>query len=103
MGSMLADKESLQYQGESIFFLIRDLVPELNRLVSIIQSLNMKALDAAMLWKGPAGEGGKAPAYDQLTEPGTITTAAIGGGAEPVAYGELKRSAYLLHSMIESR
>jgi len=49
MGSMLADKDSIANQGESIFFLIRDLVPELNRLVSIIQSLNMKALDNALL------------------------------------------------------
>lgn len=103
MGSMLADKESLQYEGESIFFLIRDLIPELNRLVSIIQSLNMKALDAAMLWHGPAGEGGTPPDHDKLTAPGSITAADIGGGAEPVLYGELKRSAYLLHSMIESR
>jgi len=103
MGSMLADKESMQYQGESIFFLIRDMVPELNRLVSIIQSLNMKALDAAMLWKGTAGEGAVPPDYDKLTEPGAVTSAEIGGGAEPVLYGELKRSAYLLHTMIETR
>ncbi len=48
MGSMMADRDSIAQQGESIFFLIRDLVPELNRLVSIIQSLNMKALYSAL-------------------------------------------------------
>ncbi|GAH28677.1 unnamed protein product, partial [marine sediment metagenome] len=106
MGSMLADKGSQAGRGESIFFLIRDLSPELNRLVSIIQSLNMKALDNALLWKSKFGvEATKdqVPKYDALTKPGAVTATDIGGGAEPVAYGDLKRSAWLLHSMIETR
>lgn len=106
MGSMMADKDSQALQGESIFFLIRDLVPELNRLVSIIQSLNLKALDNALLWKSQQGiEATKEniPRHKDLTKPGSVTAADIGGGAEPVQYGELKRSAYLLHSMIETR
>ena len=103
MGSMLADKESRAAEGESIFFLIRDLIPELNRLVSIIQSLNMKALDNALLWKSQVGIEATPPRHRDLTGPGSITTADIGGGAEPVQYGELKRSAYLLHTMIETR
>jgi len=101
MGSMLADSDSLPHQGESIFFLIRDLIPELNRLVSIIQSLNMKALDNALLWKTKEGVEGVPP--KDLRKPGTTHPADIGGGAEPVNYGELKRSAWLLHSMIETR
>jgi len=103
MGSMMADKDSVANQGESIFFLIRDLVPELNRLISIIQSLNMKALDNALLWKSEAGTEATPPKHSKLTKPGSVTSADIGGGAEPVNYGELKRSAYLLHSMIETR
>ncbi len=103
MGSMMADKDSLANQGESIFFLIRDLVPELNRLVSIIQSLNMKALDNALLWKSEEGTSATPPAHKDLTTPGSVTAADIGGGADPVNYGELKRSAYLLHTMIETR
>jgi len=104
MGSMLADKDSIAQQGESIFFLIRDLVPELNRLVSIIQSLNMKALDNALLWKTEEGAAQRnLPSHKELTTPGGVTAADIGGGAEPVTYGELKRSMYLLHTMIETR
>ena len=105
MGSMMADKESRVAEGESIFFLIRDLVPELNRLVSIIQSLNMKALDNALLWKSEEGTAMKLPSdfAENLRESGGVTPADIGGGAEPVFYGELKRSAYLLHSMISQR
>lgn len=103
MGSMLADKDSLANQGESIFFLIRGLIPEINRLVSIIQSLNMKALDNALLWKSQGGTEATPPSHKDLTKPGSVTATDIGGGAEPVNYGELKRSAYLLHSMIETR
>lgn len=103
MGSMLSDKEDFKSQGESIFFLIRDLIPELNRLVSIIQSLNQKAFDNAMLWKTPEGIEGTPPDYDKLTQPGQVTSAAIGGGAEPVSFGQLRREAWLLHTMIETR
>ena len=103
MGSLLADAGSLARQGESIFFLIRDLVPELNRLVSIIQSLNMKALDNALLWKSTEGTEATPPTHKDLTTPGSVTAADIQGGSEPVNYGELKRSAYLLHSIIETR
>ena len=31
-GAMLLDDDSVLYEGESIFFLIRELVPELNRV-----------------------------------------------------------------------
>ena len=103
MGSMLADKDSLACQGESIFFLIRDLIPELNRLVSIIQSLNQKALDNALLWKSLSGIEATPPEYDKLTQPGSVTSADLQGGAFPVDFGELKRHAYLLHTMIETR
>jgi len=101
MGSI--DGDSKANEGESIFFLVRDLIPELNRLVSIIQSLNMKALDSALLWKSEEGITAKAPKYSALTKPGAVTPADFHGGVEPVSYGELKRSAYLLHSMIETR
>lgn len=103
IGSMLADQNSAKFQGESIFLMIRDLVPELNRFVSIIQSLNMKALDSALMWKSKVGEIGTPPDHDELTAPDSVTSADIGGGAEPVPYGELRQSAWLLHTMIETR
>ncbi len=103
LGSMLADKDSQKYQGESIFFLIRDLLPELNRLVSIIQSLNVKALDNALQYKSKEGITATAPTHDDVTAPGAITPMDIGGGFEPMPYGEIRQSAYLLHQIIESR
>jgi len=103
MGSMMADKESRAAQGESIFFLIRDLIPELNRLASIMQSLNQKELDHALLWLTKEGLGAKPPRHRDLTKPGKVVSADIGGGVQPVNFGDLKRHAWLLHSMIETR
>ena len=103
LGSMLADKDNLKFEGESIFFLIRDLQPELNRLVSIIQTLNIKAIDDALQYASKQGASATPPDHDDVTATHGITPIDIGGGLIPVPYGELKRSAYLLHQMIESR
>jgi hypothetical protein len=103
LGSMLADEGSMKYRGESIFFLIRDLLPELNRLVSLIQSLNQKELEHALQWMSEEGKTTTPPEYKDLDTPGTVISADKGGGAFPVPYGQLKQQAWLLHSMIETR
>ncbi len=43
-GAILLGEDSAQYEGESIFFLIRDLVPELNRAISISQTHSFKTI-----------------------------------------------------------
>jgi len=103
LGSMLVGKNNWKYEGESIFFLIRDLLPELNRLVSLIQTLNQKELEHAILWSSEEGKSAKPPDYKDLDSPGTVISTDRGGGATPVPYGQLKQQAWLLHSMIETR
>jgi hypothetical protein len=103
LGSMLADKDNLKFEGESIFSLIRDLQPELNRLVSIIQTLNIKAIDDALQYASKQGASATPPDHDDVTASHGVTPIDIGGGLIPVPYGELKRSAYLLHEIIEAR
>lgn len=102
MGSTYGD---IKYRGESLFFLIRDLVPELNRLVSIIQSLNQKALDHALQLKVPNEELPLAavPEHDQVTNPRAVTAVPIGGGFEEMPLGKLLQQAWLLNEKIESR
>lgn len=102
IGSMMADTDSRKRWGESIFFMIRDLMPELNRLVSIMQSLNMKALDAALTYR--IGEQIlEAPEYEDLTKPGGVTETLFPDAVQQVPYGDVKRAATLLHAMIETR
>ncbi len=107
MGSMLLDTDTLALQGESIFFLFRDLMPELNRFVSIIQSLNLKELDHALQLGIPQDRITKdmpVKSADELTEPGIVNVvSAEGGGYKPMPIGELRQMAELLHRMIQDR
>ena len=107
MGSMLKDKGSMKYRGESGLFLIRDLIPELNRLVSIIQSLNLQELDHA-LQVGKSREtlsprGAEIPTVDEVTAPGTVNEVEIPGRFEKMPIGEIRQQAQMLHQMIQSR
>ena len=103
LGSMLADEDSLSHQGESIFFLIRDLIPELNRLVSILQTLNMKTASQALQYKSKAGARATPPDYEKITAPGAVTSIDETGGIIPIPIDDIKRTATLLHQMIETR
>lgn len=98
-------KNDPKYQGESLLYLIRPLVPELNRLVSIMQSLNQKELDHALQLPVPAEDAGMKPKlHDELTNPGAVNVVpAEGGGYKPMPLGELKQQALWLHQIIETR
>jgi len=105
LGSMLQDTDALKHHGESIFFLIRDIIPELNRLVSILQTLNMATFAGAKMYASSAGEGAdtqdlKAKGYDGL---GALTAIEKDGGIYLVPTADIKRGAMLLHSMMETR
>jgi hypothetical protein len=64
-GFMLLDKGYMTREGESLFFLDRDLYPELNRLMSIDQTIAMKTIlppyqkqEAELTGKNPGYPGG---------------------------------------------
>ena len=101
LGSMLVD--SLEFEGESIFLMIRDIVPELNRIASLIQSLNQKELDHALQEKVDREDmDAVSPAeHDQVTNPRAVTKTT--GGFTPVPIGELRQQASLLNEMLERR
>ena len=103
LGSLLQDKDSLKHRGESIFFLIRDIIPELNRLASILQTMNFAAIKRALLWKTREGLGAEPPSHDKLTGLGAVTSAEIGGGVEPIPVEDIRRAALMLHSMMDAR
>jgi hypothetical protein len=95
----------IKYQGESLLYLIRDLVPALNELASEIKTLNSRAVDWALQYKVsketyPTGE---TPDHDKITNPGAVTQVPSDGGFELMPLGELRQQAWLLHQMIETR
>ena len=107
MGSMLQDKNSIQYQGESGLFLIRDVFPELNRFASIIQSINLKAVDQALqIEKSTSDASGNATpqkTVDDLTTPGAVNETPDTSKYELMPIGQLQSFADLLHQMLEDR
>lgn len=101
-GAVLLDKDRLKNEGESIFFLIRDLVPELNRLASIMQTLNMKAVKPPMKFKNKEGKTATPPDYDDATDSGSMTSVDPEGDISPIDYGDAKASAQMLFSIMSN-
>ena len=101
-GAILLGDDRIRNEGESIFFLIRGVIPELNRLASIMQTLNLKSVLAPQTWKSKEGQGATPPKHEDVTGLGAITAADIGGGAEAVNFGDAQRSATLALAMFDN-
>lgn len=101
LGSMLADEDSLAHQGESIFFLIREAIPELNRLVSIMQTLNFIALKPPKGWASREGQTGEVPEYKEVMGSASITPQDIGGGIVDINFGDAQRSAQVALAIMD--
>lgn len=92
LGSMFADTDSLKHSGESLFFLIRDLIPEYNRLMTIAQTINMRLVHGAYNWKTREGARAEPPDYDEATGVGAITSMGIDESLDPQAVQDIQRS-----------
>jgi len=107
MGSMLSDQNTIQFQGESGIFLIRLLFVELERIMSIIQSLNLKAVDQALQLPVPREEralpGQPGKTVDELVAPGAVNETPEGSRYELMPLGQLQAMADKLIQMIQER
>ncbi len=106
VGSMLLDLDSIQYEGESVLFLIRDILLELHRLASIIQSLNQKAIDHALQRKQPQAtlsSDMKKETVDEVTALGVVNYVPSEGGYELMPIGDVQRSAEMWLRMCQER
>ena len=107
MGSMLQDKDTIQYQGESGIFLIRLLFKELERIASIIQSLSLKAVDQALqIQKSPTDSAGNAApgkTVDELTAPGAVNETPENSRYELMPLGQLQQMYTMFYQMIQER
>ncbi len=91
IGSMLADKDSIQYQCESIFFLVRDLIDEYNRCVSIMQTHNLKAIKPPV--KQKRREPGAEPSeYEDIVGMGSNTAMLPDEDVATIDFGDAKNS-----------
>ena len=95
----------IEFEGESLFYMIRDLVPEVNRLASLFQSLNQKQLDHALQFKTDSDEYPleETPDHDEVTSPRAVTQVPKGGGFELMPLGAFREQALWLNQMLEVR
>lgn len=97
-GPMMLDTGWQKHEGESIFFLIRDIVPELNRLASILQTLNMNEIKRALQYQNPDGT----PQDEPPDRPNMGDVVSVGKGKiEPINLGEAKAAAQMLYNIME--
>lgn len=99
-GDILLDQNHLKQEGESIFFLFRDIIPELNRIASILSTQTFLSVKPPRQWESKDGDK-EPPDYDEALAPGAITSAETGGGIKAIDYGDATRSAQLLYGMLE--
>jgi hypothetical protein len=98
-GQIIQDVGWQVHEGESIFHKIRTIVPALNQLVSILQTLNVKSVKPPM--KQTRKGGGTPSDYEDVTDSGAITAMDVGEDVAPIDYGDVKRSAEMLYGIIE--
>lgn len=97
-GPALLDMNWGKREGESIFFMIRDIVPEMNRLASILQTLNMNELKAALQYKNPQGSSQDEP--PERPEMGDLLS--VGPGElSPISMGQARQAAVQLYNIME--
>ena len=94
-GNILMEEDRLQHEGESIFFMIRDVIPELNRLVSLLQTLNQRQLLGSM--KYPTGDITQEPP----DFPKSMEVVNVEKDILPIDYGDARRSAEMVYSILE--
>lgn len=96
-GGILLDAGNMASEGESIFFMIRGIVPELNRLASIMQTLNLLSVKQPVKDMTSAQTGGEPPDYEDAMSLGRITAADI----QPIQFGDAQRSAQMAYQMMK--
>lgn len=100
-GNILLGKDAIRHEGESILFLIRSIIPELNRLATIMQTINMHAAKGAYVFHNETGKTGMPPDYDEFTAPGATTSIGLNEKLDPLLVQDIQRSALQLYQMLD--
>ncbi len=102
-GTILLGPDSIKNEGESIFFLIRGVIPELNRLASIMQTLNLKSvLPPIQEVVKDKGRLAKPRKHKDATGLGTSVTVDSPGAISTIDFGDAQRSATMALGMFDN-
>lgn len=102
IGSFLNTEGAEAHEGESILWANRNLWPEMNRCATILQTLNVNSLFAAIQYASKKGEGAGKPAKPPY-RPRTVHNVEVGGGYQPMPMSDIKRATNLLYALLEGR
>ena len=100
-GSMFYSKDAVEHRGESILWANRELWTEKNRTATILQTINVNALFAALqlqVTKPGQSKKSKTSPYKQRT----VHPVEIGGGFKAMPVSDIKRATTLFYSILES-
>jgi len=100
-GDMLLDEDRMKREGESIFFLIRGIVPQLNMCLSIGQTLNFLSVKRPVQYESNEGSQAESPGYDEAMKPGSMTSVEVGGGIKPIDFGDAIHAFDRVYNMLE--
>ncbi len=94
IGSMLQDKNIEQYRGESILYMVRDLIDEYNRILSILNTKGFQSIKPPM--QTETEQALPDDAYETLTGMGQMTKVDKQNAIHPVLMPDLRESAVAL-------
>jgi len=100
-GSMFYSKDAVEHRGESILWANRELWTEKNRTATILQTINVNALFAALqleVTKPGQAKKSKTSPYKQRT----VHPVEKGGGFKAMPVSDIKRATTLFYSILES-
>jgi len=101
-GSMLADSDAISHEGESILALDRNIWPELNKAVSVLQTLNMMTFLPAMQYESEGGAGATLPDKPPYGV-GAVTAVDKGMGFKMMPLEDIRNATRHLLAMLEGR
>ena len=101
VGSNLLNKDREKRRGESIMHLIREVYDELNRLMTIMQTLNMLAVKGGQEFEHEEGTKGKLPRTNPA-KMGNRTAVPLGGGTKLVPTGDLKAAGRQMLNVLQT-
>jgi len=100
-GSMFYSKDALEHRGESILWANRDLWTEKNRTATILQTINVNALFAALQLETSKPGQAKKPKKSPYS-PRSVHLVEKGGGFRAMPISDIKRATTLFYSILES-
>jgi len=99
LGSGLQDAGGLRYKAESIYSDCRELYKDLNKLGTVLNTLNIMSFFGAMQYESAAGTAAQRPARPPYGKR-VVIPVEKGGGYKAMPINDIKASSRLLYSLI---